>query len=691
MNAFGKERVRLVRRLSDRIGETISGVQEIHANDTAALHLAQFSNHLGEIYAVRLKIYIWKFIIKFINNTINQLGPFFFYSIGGYLVIKGELGIGTLLAAIAAHKDLAAPWKELLNYYQRREDARIKFGQVIEQFEPAGMLDRDLQLAEPGAIEKLSGELVAANVLLEDDTGTVLVDGATFTLDPTKHVAMIGAGGSGKEELMQLLARLIAPNSGTIAIGGDRLADMPEAVTGRRLGYVGAQPYLFAASVYDNLVYGLKHRPLRAAVYDDEGQADHRTRTAEAEASGNSADDPRADWIDYQAAGADDEDALGRRVFEMLDIVGVADDIYEMGLRGSIDPGSRGDLARRLLAARATFRERLADPEIAALVETFDADVYNENATLGENLLFGTPVGDAFQINRLAENPYVLRILEESGLTESLLAAGRDVASLMVELFADLPPGHHFFEQYSFIGSDDLPEFQTVITRIGRDGMGSLRPEERTMLLSLPFMVSPARHRLDVITPQMKTGVLEARKRFAAELPAELANAVEFFDAGKFNAAGSLQDNILFGKLAYGQARGAERVGALIREVIDAQDLRPAVMTVGLDFQVGIGGTRLSAIQRQRIGVARTLLKKPDILLLNETGVAFDAPSQVRLVERILEAFRGHGVIWALPRPDLATKFEQVMVVRGGKVVEQGAVADLDREGTAFREMTTSG
>ena len=229
-------------------------------------------------------------------------------------MIQGELGIGTLLAAIAAHKDLAAPWKELLNYYQRREDARIKFGQVIEQFELAGMLDRDLQLAEPGAIEKLSGELVAANVLLEDDTGTVLVDGATLTLDPTKHVAMIGAGGSGKEELMQLLARLIAPNSGTIAIGGDRLADMPEAVTGRRLGYVGAQPYLFAASVYDNLVYGLKHRPLRAAVYDDEGQADHRTRTAEAEASGNSADDPRADWIDYQAAGADDEDALGRRV-----------------------------------------------------------------------------------------------------------------------------------------------------------------------------------------------------------------------------------------------------------------------------------------------------------------------------------------------------------------------------------------
>ncbi len=691
VNAFGKERVRLVRRLSDRIGETISGVQEIHANDTSALHLAQFSHQLGEIYGVRLKIYIWKFIIKFLNNSINQLGPFCFYSIGGYLVIEGSLEIGTLLAAIAAHKDLAAPWKELLNYYQRREDARIKFGQVIDQFQPAGMLDRELQLGEPEAVAPLSGDLVGSNVLLEDDTGTVLVDGATFTLDPARHVAMIGSGGSGKEELMQLLARLIAPSAGTIAIGQSRLAELPEAVTGRRLGYVGAQPYLFAASVRENLVYGLKHRPLRPAEYDEDGQAGLRARIGEAQASGNSADDPHADWIDYRAAGAEGEEDLSRRVFEALDIVGMTDDVYEMGLRGAIDPAARSDLARSLLAARAAFRERLADPEIAALVETFDSEAYNENATLGENLLFGTPVGDAFQIDRLAESPYVLRILEESNLTGALLEAGRDVASLMVELFADLPPGHQFFEQYSFISSDDLPEFQGIVTRIGREGMAALRPEERTMLLSLPFVVSPARHRLDAITPEIKEGVLRARRRFADALPETLAGAVEFFDAARFNAAGTLQDNILFGKLAYGQARGAERVGALIREVIDALDLRPAVMAVGLDFQVGIGGARLSAIQRQRIGLARTLLKKPDILLLNDVGAAFDAPSLDRLVERVLEAFRGHGVIWALPRPDLASNFEQVMVVRGGKVVEQGAVADLDRDGTAYRELAGAG
>ena len=122
-------------------------------------------------------------------------------------------------------------------------------------------------------------------------------------------------------------------------------------------------------------------------------------------------------------------------------------------------------------------------------------------------------------------------------------------------------------------------------------------------------------------------------------------------------------------------------------EVIDSLDLRPAVMEVGLDFQVGIGGARLSALQRQRIGIARMLLKGSDILILNEAGAAFDASSQTRLVTRILELAQGKGILWALHRPDLADRFEHVIVVRGGRVVEQGSFEELNKEGSALREM----
>ena len=163
--------MRLVRALSDGIGETVTGVAEIHAHNTAGLELARFSHRLGEIFETRFRIYLWKFIIKFINNSVNHLGPFFFYSAGGWLVIEGRLEIGTLIAVLAANKDLAAPWKELLNYYQRLEDARIKYQQVVEQFEPPDMLGEDLQRAEPEDIPPLAGDFAAAALTLEDDTG----------------------------------------------------------------------------------------------------------------------------------------------------------------------------------------------------------------------------------------------------------------------------------------------------------------------------------------------------------------------------------------------------------------------------------------------------------------------------------------------------------------------------------------
>src|SRR5262249_53256371 len=96
VNRMSKTRVRLMRALSDRISESVSGVSEIHAHGAARYELAEFSGRLGGIFDVRFQIYTWKFVIKFLNNTINQLGPFFFYSIGGYFVIKGQLDVGTL-------------------------------------------------------------------------------------------------------------------------------------------------------------------------------------------------------------------------------------------------------------------------------------------------------------------------------------------------------------------------------------------------------------------------------------------------------------------------------------------------------------------------------------------------------------------------------------------------------------------
>ena len=72
------------------------------------------------MFWIRFDIYKKKFLIKFINNFISQLGPFFFYAIGGYLVLQGQMTIGALTAVVGAQKDITSPWRELLTYYQNR-------------------------------------------------------------------------------------------------------------------------------------------------------------------------------------------------------------------------------------------------------------------------------------------------------------------------------------------------------------------------------------------------------------------------------------------------------------------------------------------------------------------------------------------------------------------------------------------
>src|SRR3546814_12978437 len=110
-----------------------------------------------------------------------------------------------------------------------------------------------------------------------------------------------------------------------------------------------------------------------------------------------------------------------------------------------------------------------------------------------------------------------------------MVRTGREVAETMVEIFADLPPGHEFFEQYSFISSDDLPEFKTLLSRTEHQDVDAMRPADRTALLSLPFKVVVAQHRLGVISEALQAKILKAREIFEDGLTAVHQGAGGFF------------------------------------------------------------------------------------------------------------------------------------------------------------------
>ena len=665
VNLLAKERVARVRNLSERVSELVSGIHEVHANDTSQYELADFSSRLGRIFGIRNKLYRKKFFIKFLNNFIAQLTPFFFYSIGGYLVIKGDLSFGALVATLAAYKDLSSPWKELLTYYQKMEDSKIKYEQLVKRFQPAGLIDNSMLAPRETVDINLSGKIIANNLTLEEEEGTKVVSGASFSFDTSDHVTIVGPSGSGKGEISKLVSRQLFPTGGRVEIGGVNLSEVPEAVVGRQISYIDPEVYITSGSIQDNLYYVLKNYP-RVPVEEDEGE--RKRRDAESELAGNTTLDVNADWIDYASIGVDGPKGLTKKAVGILKTVGLEQDVFELGLRRVIDPESHPEMAAGILEARKTVHERLEDSSLSDLVQVFDKDAYNVNASVAENILFGTPVGDDFRIENLGENPYVVTILEEQGLTDTFLEMGLQIATLMVDLFKDLPPGHEFFEQFSFIEEEALQDFQRIVNLASNKGMDEVTEEDREQLKDLPFKLIVTRHRLDMIDGEMQERLLKTRKAFAEGLPEDLSNKVEFFDVENYNAAGSILDNALFGKIASEKADSQKTIFDLVTRVIDDLDLRTAVLEVGLEYDVGIGGKRLTPVQRQRLGLARGLIKESRLMVVNEAAAALAKPEQQELLEAIETATAGRGLMWITDDEDAARNFDIVMASESGRV-----------------------
>lgn len=689
---LSKQRQLDARLLAGRIAECVDGIVEIHSNDTSNYERAEFSARLAKLFRIRFELYQRKFLIKFWNNFLSQVTPFLFYSIGGYLVIVGKLDIGALVAVIAAYKDLPTPVKELIDWDQQRLDVQIKYNQVVEQFSAEDLTPAEMQAIVDTPALPTQGNVRAANLSLTDESGAKLVDGVSFEAGLAEHVAIVGAQGCGGGELAQLLARLVFPTSGTIEVGGIDMTRAPEAVTGRAIAYVGSPAYMFPVSVRENLLYGLKHRPIRERTYeDDEALRERAFHVREARRTGTPEIDIDSDWIDYAAAGVSGAQEMETRIVEVLQVVDLQETIFELGLRSAVASERSADLGASVLRARRALHAELDSLGIGEWVERFDAARYNRNATLAENLLFGTPIGRKFDIDNLAKNDYVRRVLVETGLIEDLLKTGHKLAETMVELFSGLPAGHEFFERYSFVRHEDLPHVEEILGRVRESGLAGIGEDDRNDLLGLPFKLIQARHRLGLMDEAFEARVVEARRYFAAHLPAQLVGAIEFFDPERYNSASSLQDNMLFGRIVAGQAGAATRIGALLRKVLDELGLRPQVVKIGLDYQVGVGGARLAVADRQKIAMARAIIRRPAVLIVDQAVAVLDSASQLRVTTNVLEHRKDRCVIWFLNRIDLAERFGQVIVLERGRLAERGSFVELKSGGGALKKLLSAG
>jgi putative ABC transport system ATP-binding protein len=674
---LGRQRQLQSRSLAGRIGEIVEGMAEVDNHGTSHYERHQIATLLDRLFWIRYQLYGRKFMVKFINNILAQITPFMFYSIGGYFALKGSLDIGQLVAVIAAYRDLPPPVKELIDWDQQRLDVEVKYQQVLEQFTVAG-----LAATEPVTVPSIkTGEIETQGLRVVSSGGEVLLDGVSTSIPLGSHTALLALAGDGASTLAQVIGRRIAAYSGTVRIAGHDLAALPGAAIGPKMAYAGPEATVFQGTIRDNVVYSLKRqrtdRPAQrlvpaVAIGSRPGGRQQPSRLAV---------EP-TEWIDYAAAGAAGPEDIDERIVEALRVVGMDEAVYRFGLGRTIDPQAYAELTQRIVEARQALRAALEEQNVASLIESFHPERFNRNATIGENLAFGVARGDALDAKSLTDNAFMRAILESSGLMPALVAMGIKIADIMVEIFAGVSADHFLFEQFSFISVNDVPLYEEILARTrGRGEEGPAAADARH-LVALALMYVEPRHRLGLLTPELEERIVAARKQFMAGGPELLGDTVEFYDPDRYCAAAPLRDNLLFGRIAYGMPGASERVIAAVRRVLEERGLDREVYRLGLDQPTGPGGRLLFPSQRSAIGLARCLVKRPDVLILNQAMSAFGDVEGRAIFQRIKQLMEGRTLIVLTRDSDASSLFDLVIALQESRI-KSGQVAAAGEAPTA--------
>lgn len=658
INLLNKERIKEVRTFAAEIGETAAGITDLRTNGGLRFRLAGFTDRLGRLFDIRFKIYQKKFFMKFLNNFITQLTPFFFYLVGGILVIKGEITVGALVAALAAYKDLSAPWKELLAYYNQTQDMALRWEIVTERFDPDGKIDEALLTGAPAEVPRLKGDIDMRNIYVRNhDGGTVLKD-LNLTIPQGAQVAIKTSTLSERRAIAELLTREMVPTRGSVTMGDHDIATLHQTVIAARIGYVQAQPYLFHGTIGDNLLMSLRTSP-KTVLWDP----NHRDRVGiEARRAGNSLDSLRADWHDPALAELEDMDEVRDWWFELSRVLNTDEGIMR-GMLGSImDAELHAGLAKRIVTLRGEVYEELKKRKLERAVHRFDPETFNPAIPLGGNLLFASPRRSISQTTLATEKTF-LGMIAEQGLAEQAIAISQTLVETLHQTFGMDGTNHPLF---TALGIEDTlyEQLVEIASRRRNRGDGALSEQEFSLLLTVPFaftaeQIGPA------FPDSFKDEILGIRRTRGAQLRALASDMFVPVDEQTYLPRMTLLENLIYGRMSAVAGVEADLVVDAVSDVLTAHDMRREVAANVFDVPTAIGGTNLPPSILERAAFTRAGIKRPDVMIFDKALQGSDlATTRARLHDLLPQTTQ----IFLDDNFDAPDTYDLFVEIKGGQV-----------------------
>ncbi|MCY7754312.1 ABC transporter ATP-binding protein [Bacillus haynesii] len=241
-------------RLNTKVQENISGMNTVKSLSKEDFEIQNFthSNDHFRTKNLNASFIMSKFfpLMEFIGNICLVA----LLSFGGWLVMQNSLKPGELVAFFSLVNYLMWPIMNLGYVINLFSQAKASGERLLE------ILDAEEEITDSGLAVKngrLNGDVVFSDVSLQyTKENAEALHGVSFQAERGKTIGLIGATGSGKSSIVQLLSRFYEPTSGRITIDGKPLEHYSIKMLRSNIGVVPQESFLFSSTIRSNISYG---------------------------------------------------------------------------------------------------------------------------------------------------------------------------------------------------------------------------------------------------------------------------------------------------------------------------------------------------------------------------------------------------------------------------------------------------